>query len=100
MAGPCVSRSSATSRPSCAEISRIDLATVRTQSCGAWDMLKRKMFTPSFMSCSRAGGVQVAGPRVMMILVRRIVRKESKGCALTVAKGRKALHLGDGLADG
>src|SRR5277367_3267311 len=72
MAGPWVSSRSATSWFSLVEISRINLATFRTQSCGAWDMLKRKTLTPRAISSVRAAGVAVAGPRVAMIFVRRI----------------------------
>ncbi len=49
------------------------LVVVRTHSWGACDMLKRKTFTPIVMRVSSAAGVEVAGPRVAMILVRRMV---------------------------
>ena len=46
---------------------------VRTQSCGAWLMLSRKTLTPASISARSLSGDSVAGPRVEMILVFRMV---------------------------
>ena len=49
--------------------------TRRTQSCGACDMLRRKMFTPASMSLPIISAESVAGPSVEMIFVwRRLPR--------------------------
>ena len=45
--------------------------TRRTQSCGAWDMFRRKMLTPASISLPIISAESVAGPRVEMIFVLR-----------------------------
>ena len=70
MAGPWVS----IRMPMCAArggSARMSLNTRRTQSCGAWDMFRRKTLTPASMSLPIMSAESVAGPSVETILVVR-----------------------------
>src|SRR6266446_3408468 len=50
---------------------RMPATTRRAQSCGAWDIFKRKRFTPAAIIRAIISGESVAGPKVAMILVLR-----------------------------
>ena len=58
--------------PSSEDMLRIFFTTVRTQSCGAWLMLSRKILAPARIRARSFSGESVAGPRVQMILVFRM----------------------------
>ena len=63
--------------PSSEETVRIFFTTARTQSCGAWLMLRRKILAPANTKARSFSGESVAGPRVQMILVFRMVSLDS-----------------------
>ena len=63
--------------PNSEEMLRISFTTVRTQSCGAWLMLRRKTFAPAMIKARSRSGESVAGPSVQMILVFRMAVVES-----------------------
>ena len=71
MAGPCVSIMMPTNFFRAADWVRMSGTTRRTQSCGACDMFRRKMFTPASMSLPIISAESVAGPSVAMIFVLR-----------------------------
>src|SRR6185503_10223647 len=68
---PCVSIKMPVKRDRLADSARMSLNTRRTQSCGAWDMLRRKTFTPASMSLPIISAESVAGPSVETIFVCR-----------------------------
>src|SRR5262245_29674264 len=68
----------------------------RTQSWGAWDMLRRKILTPASINAAIIVGVPVAGPRVATILVflmNRTVRGRLKSFAAMKSRIRMELGL-------
>ena len=58
--------------PNSADILRMSFTTVRTQSCGAWLILRRKILAPAKIKARSLSGESVAGPSVQMILVFRM----------------------------
>src|SRR5262249_31341552 len=74
---------------------RMSFTTRRTQSRGACDILRRKTLTPASISRPSISGESVAGPRVAMILVRRMRELGFRHCRCD-CNARKRSSAGEG----
>ena len=76
--GPCRSTRTPIGRPVSSSRARIIATRSRIASCEAWLMLMRKTSAPAANSAARVSRSAEAGPRVAMILMRRL-RRNCKG---------------------